>query len=219
MLLAALALSFGVQDFIEGAVIAAVIVLNTTYVCASSVTASLNERVTSVGFFQEYRAEKTMESLRQLSSPTALVIRNGESLHVPAKTVVPGDVVMIKDGDVVPSDVCTPFLAPAFSYYLCLQLRLISTSNLEVSEQLLTGESVPGWSTSILEAHCILTLYLVAKDIEDIDDPQLEMPIGDRLNLCYSSTVVTKGRGVGIAIGTGMNTQVRAIVTSKRCDN
>ncbi|KAK0191732.1 hypothetical protein F5146DRAFT_1112096 [Armillaria mellea] len=160
VLLAALALSFGVQDFIEGAVIAAVIVLNTT-----------------VGFFQEYRAEKTMESLRQLSSPTALVIRNGESLHVPAKTVVPGDVVMIKDGDVVPSD-----------------LRLISTSNLEVSEQLLTGESVP-----------------VAKDIEDIDDPQLELPIGDRLNLCYSSTVVTKGRGIGITIGTGMNTQVLLI--------
>ncbi|KAK0455617.1 uncharacterized protein EV420DRAFT_1552259 [Desarmillaria tabescens] len=156
VLLAALALSFGVQDFIEGAVIAAVIALNTT-----------------VGFFQEYRAEKTMESLRQLSSPTALVIRNGESLHVPAKTVVPGDVVMIKDGDVVPSDI-----------------RLISISNLEVSEQLLTGESVP-----------------VAKDIEDIEDPQLEMPIGDRLNLCYSSTVVTKGRGVGITIGTGMNTQ------------
>lgn len=160
VLLAALALSFGVQDFIEGAVIAAVIVLNTT-----------------VGFFQEYRAEKTMESLRQLSSPTALVIRNGESLHVPAKTVVPGDVVMIKDGDVVPSD-----------------LRLISTSNLEVSEQLLTGESVPA-----------------AKDIEDIDDPQLEMSIGDRLNLCYSSTVVTKGRGVGITIGTGMNTQIGRI--------
>lgn len=160
VLLAALALSFGVQDFIEGAVIAAVIVLNTT-----------------VGFFQEYRAEKTMESLRQLSSPTALVIRNGESLHVPAKTVVPGDVVMIKDGDVVPSD-----------------LRLISTSNLEVSEQLLTGESVP-----------------VAKDVEVIDDPQLEMPIGDRLNLCYSSTVVTKGRGVGITIGTGMNTQIGRI--------
>lgn len=160
VLLAALALSFGVQDFIEGAVIAAVIFLNTT-----------------VGFFQEYRAEKTMESLRQLSSPTALVIRNGESLHVPAKTVVPGDVVIIKDGDVVPSD-----------------LRLISTSNLEVSEQLLTGESVP-----------------VPKDIEDIDDPRLDLSIGDRLNLCYSSTVVTKGRGVGITIGTGMNTQIGRI--------
>ncbi|KAF9052377.1 potassium/sodium eff [Hymenopellis radicata] len=160
VLLAALALSFGVQDFIEGAVIAAVIVLNTT-----------------VGFFQEYRAEKTMESLRQLSSPTATVIRNGESIHVPAKTVVPGDVIMIKDGDVVPSDI-----------------RLLSVSNLEVSEQLLTGESVP-----------------VAKDVEPLEDSLLEMPIGDRVNLCYSSTVVTKGRGVGVTIGTGMSTQIGRI--------
>lgn len=160
VLLAALALSFGVQDFIEGAVIAAVIVLNTT-----------------VGFFQEYRAEKTMESLRQLSSPTALVIRNGESSHVPAKNVVPGDVVMIKTGDVVPCD-----------------LRLVSVSNLEVSEQLLTGESVP-----------------VAKSVDDMEDTLLDMPIGDRVNLCYSSTVVTKGRGVGVTIGTGMTTQIGRI--------
>ncbi|KAL1676907.1 hypothetical protein EV122DRAFT_291519 [Schizophyllum commune] len=156
VLLAALALSFGVQDFVEGAVIAAVIVLNTT-----------------VGFFQEYRAEKTMDSLRQLSSPTALVIRNGESTAIPAKNVVPGDLVMIKDGDVVPAD-----------------LRMLYVSNLEVSEQLLTGESVP-----------------VAKTIEPLDDHALEMPIGDRTNLCYSSTVVTKGRGTGVVIGTGMNTQ------------
>ncbi|KIY72345.1 potassium/sodium eff [Cylindrobasidium torrendii FP15055 ss-10] len=160
VLLAALALSFGVQDFIEGAVIAAVIVLNTT-----------------VGFFQEYRAEKTMESLRQLSSPTALVVRNGESSHIPAKNVVPGDVVMIKTGDVVPCD-----------------LRLVSVSNLEVSEQLLTGESIP-----------------VAKSIDDMEDTLLDMPIGDRVNLCYSSTVVTKGRGVGVTIGTGMTTQIGRI--------
>ncbi|KAI5897064.1 potassium/sodium eff [Schizophyllum commune H4-8] len=160
VLLAALALSFGVQDFVEGAVIAAVIVLNTT-----------------VGFFQEYRAEKTMDSLRQLSSPTALVIRNGESTAIPAKNVVPGDLVMIKDGDVVPAD-----------------LRMLYVSNLEVSEQLLTGESVP-----------------VAKTIEPLDDHALEMPIGDRTNLCYSSTVVTKGRGTGVVIGTGMNTQIGRI--------
>lgn len=44
----------------------------------------------SVGFFQEYRAEKTMDSLRQLSSPTAFVIRNGEGVAIPAKNVVPG---------------------------------------------------------------------------------------------------------------------------------
>ena len=44
----------------------------------------------SVGFFQEYRAEKTMDSLRQLSSPTAFVIRNGEGVAVPAKDLIPG---------------------------------------------------------------------------------------------------------------------------------
>ncbi|KAF8165431.1 sodium transport ATPase [Crassisporium funariophilum] len=160
VLLAALALSFGVQDFIEGAVIAAVIVLNTT-----------------VGFFQEYRAEKTMDSLRQLSSPTAFVIRNGEGVPVPAKNVVPGDLVQIKAGDVVPAD-----------------LRLISVSNLEISEQLLTGESVP-----------------VAKNIDTFGSDELDLPIGDRLNLCYASTVVTKGRGTGVTIGTAMNTQIGRI--------
>ncbi|PPQ72985.1 hypothetical protein CVT24_000298 [Panaeolus cyanescens] len=150
VLLAALALSFGVQDFIEGAVIAAVIVLNTT-----------------VGFFQEYRAEKTMDSLRQLSSPTATVIRNGESIAIPAKNVVPGDIVLVKSGDVIPAD-----------------LRLVSSSNLEISEQLLTGESIP-----------------VAKNIDTFTSDQLDVPIGDRLNLCYASTIVTKGRGTGIVIG------------------
>ncbi|TRM60619.1 hypothetical protein BD626DRAFT_549599 [Schizophyllum amplum] len=138
VLLAALALSFGVQDFIEGAVIAAVIVLNTT---------------------EDYGLPP------QLSSPTAHVIRNGEGTAIPARNVVPGDLVMIKDGDVVPAD-----------------LRMLVVSNLEVSEQLLTGES---------------------------------MPIGDRTNVCYSSTVVTKGRGTGVVIGTGMNTQVISLPSSQ----
>ncbi|KAF9525725.1 calcium-transporting ATPase 3 [Crepidotus variabilis] len=162
VLLAALALSFGVQDFVEGSVIAAVIILNTT-----------------VGCFQEYRAEKTMDSLRQLSSPSASVIRNGESSVIPAKDVVPGDAVLVKTGDVIPSD-----------------LRLISVSNLEVSEQLLTGESMP-----------------VTKNVETYPEEDIDLPIGDRLNLCYASTIVTKGRGVGITIGTGMNTQIGRIAT------
>ncbi|KAF9476056.1 sodium transport ATPase [Pholiota conissans] len=163
VLLAALALSFGVQDFIEGAVIAAVIVLNTT-----------------VGFFQEYRAEKTMDSLRQLSSPTAFVIRNGEGIHIPAKDVVPGDIIKIKTGDVVPAD-----------------LRLITVSNLEVSEQLLTGESLP-----------------VSKIIEEFESNQVDLPIGDRLNLCYASTIVTKGRGTGVCIATGMHSQIGHIAAT-----
>ncbi|RDB26013.1 Calcium-transporting ATPase 3 [Hypsizygus marmoreus] len=160
VLIGALALSFGVKDFVEGAVIAAVIALNTT-----------------VGFFQEYRAEKTMDSLRQLSSPTALVIRNGESTAIPARNVVPGDIVMINTGDVVSAD-----------------LRLVSVSNLEISEQLLTGESVP-----------------VVKTTETFKEEDIDLPIGDRVNLCYSSTIVTKGRGTGVVISTGMNTQIGRI--------
>ncbi|TFK19872.1 calcium-transporting ATPase 3 [Coprinopsis marcescibilis] len=163
VLVAAMALSFGVKDFVEGAVIAAVIVINTL-----------------VGFFQEYRAEKTMDSLRQLSSPTAFVIRNGESIAIPSKDVVPGDLVVIKAGDVVPADI-----------------RIISHSNLEVSEQLLTGESVP-----------------VVKRVDSYGENEIDIPIGDRLNLCYSSTVITKGRAVGIVVGTGMNTQIGIIATA-----
>ncbi|KAG6823248.1 hypothetical protein H0H93_003976 [Arthromyces matolae] len=113
-----MALSFGVQDWIEGGVIAAIIVLNTT---------SSRLFPNSVGFFQEYRAEKTMSSLRKLSSPTAFVIRDGESMAIAAKDVVPGDLLLIKTGDVISADI-----------------RLTSISNLEVSEQLLTGESIPG---------------------------------------------------------------------------
>lgn len=68
---------------------------------------------------------------------------------------------------------------------------MVTVSNLEVSEQLLTGESVP-----------------VAKTTQTFKQEEMDLPIGDRLNLCYASTVVTKGRGTGIVIGTAMNTQV-----------
>ncbi|KAF9498331.1 calcium-transporting ATPase 3 [Pleurotus eryngii] len=163
VLFAALALSFGVGDFVEGAVIACVIALNTV-----------------VGFFQEYKAERTMDTLRQLSSPSAVVIRGGESIPVPAKSVVPGDLVMVKAGDVVPADI-----------------RMIFVSNLEVSEQLLTGESIP-----------------VPKTIQTFKDDEIDIPIGDRVNLCYSSTVVTKGRGTGITIGTGMSSQIGRIAAA-----
>ena len=131
VLILAMAVSFGIKSWIEGGVVCAIIVLNIV-----------------VGFLQEFQAEKTMDSLRQLSSPTALVIRNGESTAIPAKNVVPGDLVMIKDGDVIPADVrCSCCSSPSFVVANeSHQLRMLYVSNLEVSEQLLTGESVPGTS-------------------------------------------------------------------------
>ncbi|KAF8884255.1 hypothetical protein CPB85DRAFT_1378183 [Mucidula mucida] len=166
VLLAALGLSFGVQDWVEGGVIAGVITVNTV-----------------IGFVQEYKAERTMDSLRQLSSPTAVVIRDGQPVIVPSKHVVPGDVVQIKAGDVIPAD-----------------LRLFVISNLEVSEQLLTGESVP-----------------VAKSTETFKET--DIPLGDRINLCYSSTIVTQGRGSGIVVATGMSAQIGRIADAMNSKN
>lgn len=84
----AMAVSFGIQSFIEGGVVAAVIVLNVV-----------------VGFFQEYAAEKTMDSLRSLSSPTGTVSRDSQTIVIPSTEIVPGDMVELKTGDTVPADI------------------------------------------------------------------------------------------------------------------
>lgn len=83
-----MAVSYGIKSYIEGGVITAVILLNIV-----------------VGFFQEYSAEKTMDSLRSLSSPTASVVRGGEALVIPSGEIVPGDLVEIKTGDTIPADI------------------------------------------------------------------------------------------------------------------
>jgi Ca2+-transporting ATPase len=79
-----------------------------------------------LGFVQEYRAERAIEALRQLTSPTAAVLRNGEEVELPARDLVPGDITLLRAGDKVPADV-----------------RLIESINLQVEEAALTGESVP----------------------------------------------------------------------------
>lgn len=87
-----MAVSFGIGSYIEGGVITAVIALNIT-----------------VGFFQEFSAEKTMDSLRSMSSPTASVVRDGNSIVVPTRELVFGDLVEIKVGDTIPADIrCVP---------------------------------------------------------------------------------------------------------------
>lgn len=84
----AMAVSFGVKSWIEGGVIAAVIFMNIV-----------------VGYYQEFNAEKTMDSLRSLSSPTAAAVRDGKTEVVPTAEIVPGDMVELKTGDTVPADI------------------------------------------------------------------------------------------------------------------
>lgn len=83
-----MAVSFGIQAWIEGGVLAAVVFLNIT-----------------VGFIQEFQAEKTMNSLRQLSSPTAAVVRDGKQVSIATVEAVPGDIVELKTGDTIPADI------------------------------------------------------------------------------------------------------------------
>ena len=82
--------------------------------------------VISITFYQEQKTERTLEALKNLSSPRALVIRDGRQRRIPGREVVKGDVVIIREGDRIPADAC-----------------LISCENLSVDESLLTGEAMP----------------------------------------------------------------------------
>ncbi|MEX1104326.1 MAG: HAD-IC family P-type ATPase, partial [Dehalococcoidia bacterium] len=79
-----------------------------------------------LGFVQEYRAERAIEALREMAAPTANVLRDGMDLELPARDLVPGDVVRLSAGDRVPADA-----------------RLVEAINLQIDEAPLTGESVP----------------------------------------------------------------------------
>lgn len=158
-----MAASFGIQSWIEGGVITAVIVLNIV-----------------VGFFQELQASKTMDSLCSLSSPTAHAVRGGNNKVVVTAEIVPGDMVELKTGDTIPADV-----------------RLVEAVNFETNEALLTGESLP-----------------VRKEFNSTF-PDDTGP-GDRLNIAYSSSTVTKGRARGVVFATGMYTEIGQIALALR---
>ncbi|HET8783204.1 MAG TPA: cation-translocating P-type ATPase [Pyrinomonadaceae bacterium] len=79
-----------------------------------------------LGFIQEYRAERAIEALREMAAPAATVIRDGIEQRVPAREVVPGDVVLLATGDKIPADA-----------------RLTEAVNLQTVEAPLTGESAP----------------------------------------------------------------------------
>ena len=82
--------------------------------------------IVGINLYQEWRTERALEALRDLSSPRALVIRDGEPLRIPGREVVRGDIIVLAEGDRVPADAV-----------------VLACINLSVDESLLTGESVP----------------------------------------------------------------------------
>ena len=131
----------------------------------------------AVGVIQEGKAQKALDSLKKLTSPHAMVRRDGKTMEIPAAELAVGDIVVLEAGAQIPAD-----------------LRLLKTWNLKVEESALTGESLP-----------------VEKDAEFLAGKELQ--IGERRNEAFMSTLVTGGRGEGVVIAVGMNTEIGKIAS------
>jgi len=133
-----------------------------------------------IGFTQEYKAEKALEALTSLTIPQALVLRDGKQEKINSSDLVPGDIVILDEGEGVPAD-----------------LRIIEQSQLEIVESILTGESVP-----------------TAKDIKHIRSRTRKIPLADCKGNAFMGTVVAHGRGKGLVVRTGDNTEIGKISNS-----
>lgn len=158
LLIVAAVVSAILGDWVEAGAILAIVILNAV-----------------MGVVQESRAEQALAALKKMAAPEAQVLRGGKRLSIPARELVPGDLVFLEAGNYIPAD-----------------LRLIDAVNLKVDEAALTGES-----------------QAVLKDAEVILDE--EAPLGDQSNSAFLGTVVAYGRGKGVVVHTGMNTQLGLI--------
>jgi magnesium-transporting ATPase (P-type) len=127
-----------------------------------------------LGFLQEGRAEKALDSIRNMLSPEARSVRGGEVRLIAAEQLVPGDVVLLESGDKIPAD-----------------LRLVEVKNLRTEEAALTGESVP-----------------IDKTVAAVAE---KSTVGDRAGMAFSGTLVASGRGRGIVVATGADTELGRI--------
>jgi len=160
ILFAAAAISIFLNEISDAIIILLVVLLNAV-----------------IGVVQESKAEQALEALKKMSSPTAMVRRDGKIVEIQANQLVVGDIVILEAGRIIPAD-----------------LRLIQSVNLKIEESALTGESVP------VEKDCN---FMASGDVG----------IGDQINMAFSSTSVAYGRGEGIVVYTGMDTEIGKIAT------
>jgi Ca2+-transporting ATPase len=158
ILVGAAAVSFLIGETVDAVAIIAIVILNTI-----------------MGVVQEARAEKALAALKKMSSPEAVILRDGKHVTVSSTELVPGDIVFLEAGNYVPGDI-----------------RLTESVNLNVNESSLTGESVP-----------------VDKKADTVLEE--DAPLGDQKNCVFMNTMISSGRGSGIVVRTGMDTEMGKI--------
>ena len=158
MLLIVSIASFAIGQIPTGAIVMALVLFNVI-----------------MGTNQERKAMASVEALAQLQVPIARVRRSGRVEEVDSVGLVPGDIVLLEAGDLVPADA-----------------RIVTSASLEVQEAALTGESAP-----------------IAKDATTL--PAGETALGDRTNLVFQNTQVTRGSATVVVVATGESTQMGQI--------
>ncbi len=130
-----------------------------------------------IGFVQENKAEKAIDALKKLIVSYAKVYRDGKLVKLPSAALVPGDVVLLEEGDKIPADG-----------------RLIELKNFKTQESSLTGESFPG-----------------EKSLKILDK---SVPLGDRTNMVFMSTLVVSGQAKAVIVATANKTQIGKVAVS-----
>ncbi|MCD7906545.1 MAG: HAD-IC family P-type ATPase, partial [Clostridium sp.] len=145
-----------------------------------------------LGTVQHQKAEKSLDSLKSLSSPEARVRRDGRQADIPSAQVVPGDILLLEAGDLVAADA-----------------RLIEVYGLQVNESSLTGESL-----NVDKQDTVLgKTRRPGRGTVDKGGPSDEVPLADRVNMVFSGSLVTGGRGVAVVTATGMDTEIGKIAS------
>ncbi len=148
--------SFG--EIFDGAIILAIVIMNAVF-----------------GVVQEYKAEKSLDALKKMTEPEAVVLRGGEQVKINVRNIVVGDIVILESGSIVPADV-----------------RILESASMQVDESSLTGES------------------FAVKKIADECYP-VNTPLADRHNMAYKGCTVTAGRGSGVVVAIGKETEIGKI--------
>ena len=155
ILLISALVSFILGEVSDAMVIAIILILNAT-----------------LGVVQEYKAEKSLAALKKMTTPNALVIRDGKQARIEATQLVPGDIVLLESGDHIPAD-----------------LRLSMVTNLKIQEAVLTGESVPVEKTA----------EIIDKD--NISTGDQDTGDQDNMAFMGTAVISGRGRGIVVATG------------------